>query len=54
MKYAGFDCVTPANNHFRDYGDSGCKTTIDELNKQQIDYVGGCINLAEAQKIFKA
>lgn len=52
MKYAGFDCVTLANNHFRDYGDSGCKTTIDELNKQQIDYVGGGINLAEAQKIL--
>ena len=21
--YAGFDCVTLANNHFRDYGDKG-------------------------------
>lgn len=52
MKYAGFNCATLANNHFRDYGDSGCKTTIDELNKQQIDYVGGGINLAEAQKIL--
>lgn len=52
MKYAGFDCATLANNHFRDYGDAGCKTTIDELQKQEIDYVGGGLNLSEAQKIL--
>lgn len=50
MKYAGFDCATLANNHFRDYGDAGCKTTIEELQKQNIDYVGGGLNLTEAQK----
>ena len=52
LKYAGFDCVTLANNHFRDYGDDGCRLTIDELNKQQIDYVGGGLNLTEAQRIL--
>lgn len=52
MKYAGFDCATLANNHFRDYGDAGCKTTIEELQKQNIDYVGGGLNLTEAQKIL--
>ena len=52
MKYAGFNCATLANNHFRDYGDAGCKTTIEELQKQNIDYVGGGLNLTEAQKIL--
>lgn len=52
IKYAGFDCVTLANNHFRDFGDSGCITTIEELKKQNIDYVGGGHNLEEAQRIF--
>ncbi len=52
LKYAGFDCVTLANNHFRDYGDEGCRLTIDELNKHQIDYVGGGLNITEAQRIL--
>ena len=52
IRYAGFDCVTLANNHFRDYGDDGCLTTIEELKQQNIDYVGGGCNLAEAQKIL--
>lgn len=52
IKYAGFDCVTLANNHFRDFGDEGCKTTIEELNKKAIDYVGGGLNISEAQQIL--
>lgn len=52
IKYAGFDCVTLANNHFRDYGDDGCITTINELQKHNIDFVGGGCNLEEAQKIL--
>ncbi len=52
IKYAGFDCVTLANNHFRDFGDEGCLTTIKELEKQGIDYVGGGINLQEARRIL--
>lgn len=52
LKYAGFDCVTLANNHFRDFGDEGCITTINELQKHNIDFVGGGCNLDEAQKIL--
>lgn len=52
IKYAGFDCATLANNHFRDFGSEGCKTTLEELGKQNIDFVGGGNNLQEAQKIL--
>ena len=52
LKYAGFDCATLANNHFRDFGDEGCITTINELQKHNIDFVGGGCNLEEAQKIL--
>ncbi len=52
LKYAGFDCATLANNHFRDFGDEGCITTINELQKHNIDFVGGGCNLDEAQKIL--
>ena len=52
IKYAGFDCATLANNHFRDYGDVGCMATIDELKRQNIDYVGGGMNITEAQKVL--
>lgn len=52
MKYAGFNCATLANNHFRDFGDSGCLTTLEELEAQNMDYVGGGKTLAEAQKVL--
>ena len=52
IKHAGFDCVTLANNHFRDFGDSGCLSTLNELNRRKIDYVGGGRNIQEAQQIL--
>ena len=52
LKYAGFNCVTLANNHFRDFGDRGCRSTIEELDKQQLDRVGGGMNIKEAQQIL--
>lgn len=52
IKYAGFDCVTLANNHFRDFGDSGCISTLTELKRHNIDYVGGGRNIQEAQQIL--
>ncbi|MBP3440212.1 MAG: CapA family protein [Tidjanibacter sp.] len=52
IKYAGFDCVTLANNHFRDFGDDGCKTTLHLLKEANINYVGGGHNLAEAQQVL--
>lgn len=52
IKYAGFKCVTLANNHFRDYGDEGTEKTLSELKKNGIDYVGGGSNLKLAQEIL--
>ena len=49
---AGFDCVTLANNHFRDYGDSGINDTLESCLKAGIDYVGGGRDLVEAQQIL--
>lgn len=40
IRYAGFKGITLANNHFRDYGDEGAQTTINELKKANLDYVG--------------
>lgn len=51
-KWAGFDCVTLANNHFRDYGDEGVMNTIDACNAMGIDTVGGGKNLQEASAIL--
>lgn len=52
IKYAGFQCATLANNHFRDFGDIGCNNTINELANHLIDYVGGGNTLKEAQRVL--
>lgn len=52
VEYAGFDCVTLANNHFYDYGDEGVANTMVVCNKYSIDYVGGGKNLEEASRIL--
>ena len=52
LKYAGFDCLALANNHFRDYGDVGVRNTIELCRKHGFDYVGGGENLESAQKIL--
>lgn len=52
IKNIGFNCVTLANNHFRDYGDLGVNSTIAILDKHGIDHVGGGRNLYEARKIL--
>ena len=48
IKWAGFDCVTLANNHFYDFGDVGVKKTLEKCNQAGIDTVGGGMNLKEA------
>lgn len=48
LKYGLFDGVTLANNHFYDYGEQGVKDTLETLNSQGIDYVGGGRNIKEA------
>lgn len=50
--HLGFDCVTLANNHFLDYGESAVKYTIDILNDNNIDHVGGGENFFEASQIL--
>ena len=52
VKWAGFDCLTLANNHFRDYGDEGVNNTIVACKDAGIDFVGGGINLKDASKIL--
>lgn len=52
IKKMGFDSVSLANNHFRDYGDEGCVSTLNALKARGIDYVGGGKNIDEASKIL--
>lgn len=52
LKYAGFTCVTLANNHFRDFGNDGCRNTLKELDDNNIDHVGGGVNFEEAARIL--
>lgn len=52
VKYAGFNCVTLANNHFLDYGSEGVKDTLEVCSKLGIDSVGGGKNITEASKVL--
>ena len=52
LKWAGFSCVTLANNHFYDYGDTGVQNTLDKCKALGIDTVGGGMNLKEASSIL--
>jgi poly-gamma-glutamate synthesis protein (capsule biosynthesis protein) len=50
LKYAGFNCVTLANNHLCDYGEAAVLNTLKELDTHTIDHVGAGSNLSEAQQ----
>lgn len=52
LKEIGADCVTLANNHFRDFGDEGMLNTLSELSAHKIDYVGGGANLKDAVAVL--
>lgn len=52
IKYAGFDCVTLANNHFKDFGGTGCINTFNCLKKVEIEYVGAGVDLLDASKVL--
>lgn len=52
LKEAGFDAVTLANNHIRDYGDEGVKNTLAALNDAEMSYVGGGIDINEAERVM--
>ena len=49
IQWAGFNCVTLANNHFRDYGQEGIEQTTNLCQAQGIETVGGGRTLAEAR-----
>ena len=52
LKYAGFNCVTLANNHFRDYGDDGIFETLSNLDACGIDHVGGDVDATKANNVL--
>lgn len=52
IKYAGFKCVTLANNHILDYGDAGLNKTVECCQKWEIDVVGVGANLQDAEKVL--
>lgn len=52
LKEAGFDCVTLANNHFRDFGQTGVEDTLSVLRQSEMDYVGAGATKEEARRIL--
>lgn len=52
VRQVGFNCVTLANNHLLDYGEKGVCDTIAACNQIGVDYVGGGMNIEEAEKIL--
>lgn len=48
----GFNAVTLASNHFRDYGDDGIINTISLLDNAGLDHVGGGRSFQEARKVL--
>lgn len=50
IKWAGFKCVTLANNHFLDYGEEGVANTIAASTKNGLDSLGGGMTIQEAEK----
>lgn len=49
VKYAGFDGVTLANNHLKDYGEQSILMTLNALDEMSIDHVGGGKTLRYSQ-----
>ncbi len=52
IAYAGFNCVTLANNHFLDYGEVGVRDTLGAIDDCKLDYVGGGLNIESASAIL--
>lgn len=52
LKKAGFNLVTLANNHIRDYGNDGLFSTLDACETLGLDYVGAGENLNNAMQTF--
>lgn len=52
IQYAGFKCVTLANNHFYDYGEDGALFTMQKLKEEKVDFVGAGKNVEDAAKVL--
>lgn len=52
LKWAGFDCVTLANNHFLDFGREGVLNTTESCKEYGLDIVGGGLNIHDASAIL--
>ena len=50
LQWAGFDYVALGNNHMFDYQSEGLRSTLQTLDKLQLDYSGGGVNETEARK----
>lgn len=51
IKSIGVSCVTLANNHIMDYGDSALFETIENARKYEIDVVSAGKNLEDASRV---
>ena len=52
IKYAGFSCVTMANNHILDFGAAGLNKSKESLKKHGLKIVGIGDNIKEAERIL--
>jgi hypothetical protein len=52
FKKAGFDVVSLANNHIKDCGEEGVKTTLDTCAKAGIDTFGAAADLRKAKQPY--
>lgn len=52
LRWAGFDCVTLANNHFYDFGECGIRETIETCEKCGVEIVGGGRTYEEAISVL--
>ena len=50
LKYCGFDCLTLANNHLKDYGAIGVIDTIEQCREQGFMTVGAGVNIEKARR----
>lgn len=50
LKDVGFDFVSLANNHIYDYGQNAIEETVKELQKKDIDFVGGGVTFEDVYK----
>ena len=50
IQWAGFDCITFANNHFYDYGDDGVISSLNACERIGMRYVGGGNSLKDASR----